>query len=86
MASNTPLTQIRKDDMRQLAIDNPRDTKLDPERTVSLISKNVTNALYAANHSSLQEVIDRVEEKRRRRNSSVFTTAAKDQVLLHKKH
>ena len=63
--------------MRQLAIDNPRDTGSNPERMVGLLSKNVAAALYATNHSSLQEVIDRVEEKRRRRNSSsVFKTAA----------
>ena len=79
LPSNTPLIQIRKDDIHQLAIDNPRETKLQKERIVSLLSKNVTMALYGTNHSSLQEIIDRVEEKRRRRHSTnVFKTAASE--------
>ena len=79
LSSNTPMVAIRKDDMRQLAIDNSRDTKNDVSRIAGLLSKNITQALYSTNHSSLQEVINRVEEKRRRRNSSnVFKTAAKD--------
>jgi len=36
------LITIRKDDLRQLAIDNPRDTNLNQDKTAKLLSENVT--------------------------------------------
>ena len=78
LASNTPLISIRHEDVRQLVIDNPRDTKLEKNKLADLLSNNVTEALFSANHSSLNEVVQRVDEKRRRRqsHSSIFKTAA----------
>ena len=70
--------------MRQLAIDNPADCKVSPERMADLLSRNVTNAIFGTNHSSMHEVIARVEEKRRRGASalSLFNKTAEDQVLV----
>ena len=55
--------------MRQLAIENPRDTDADPNKCVDLLSRNVTAALFGTNHSSMNDVIDRVERKKQRRES-----------------
>ena len=53
--------------MRQLAIENPRDTDTDPSKCVDLLSRNVTAALFGTNHSSMADVINRVERKKQRR-------------------
>ena len=51
--SNTPLIMIRKDDIPQLTIENPRDTKLRKDKLVNLLSQNVTSAMFVKDHSSL---------------------------------
>ena len=61
------------------------DTRGNLAKTAHLLSQNAAAAFYGVNHSSLNEVVHRVDEKRRRRASQlVFKTVAEDHVLVNK--
>ena len=80
MKSNRPLVTIRKEDLAQIAIENPRETLLNKERTADLLARNVTAALFGPKHSSMVDIVNRIDQKRSRRRSdaNVFKTTAID--------
>ena len=83
MKSNRPLITIRKEDLAQIAIENPTDTNLSKQRTADLLSRNVAAALFGPTHSSMVDMVERVDRKRasERRQSepaTVFKKSAKE--------